>query len=56
MSSLPSPEAVRALLRSRSSIFPVMYTDEPIDDAIIQDMLENANWAPNHKKNGTLAF
>ena len=50
MSNIPSPEAVRSLLRNRSSIFPAMYTDEPVDDAIIQDMLENANWAPNHKK------
>lgn len=50
MSKIPSPEAVRDLLRSRSSIFPAMYTDEPIDDAIIEEMLENANWAPNHKK------
>lgn len=50
MSTLPSPEAVRALLRNRSSIFPAMYTDAPIDDSIIEDMLANANWAPNHKK------
>jgi nitroreductase len=27
-----------------------MYTDEPIDQAIIEEMLENANWAPTHKK------
>ena len=27
-----------------------MYTDEPIDDEIIRDMLEKANWAPTHKK------
>jgi nitroreductase len=27
-----------------------MYTDEPVDEAIIREMLENANWAPNHKK------
>ena len=50
MSELPSPEKVSALLRSRSSIFPAMYTDEPISDEIIHDLLENANWAPNHKK------
>lgn len=50
MSELPNPEKVSALLRSRSSIFPAMYTDEQISDEIIQDLLENANWAPNHKK------
>lgn len=50
MSELPSPEKVCALLRGRSSIFPVMYTDEPIAEDIIRELLENANWAPNHKK------
>lgn len=50
MSTIPSPEALRTLLRNRSSIFPAMYTDAPIDENIIKDMLENANWAPNHKK------
>lgn len=50
MSDTPSPAAISQLLRSRASIFPAMYTDEPIDKAIIEEMLENANWAPNHKK------
>lgn len=50
MSKFPSPEKVKELLRNRSSIFPAMYTDEPIAEEIIHELLENANWAPNHKK------
>lgn len=37
-------------IRSRRSIFPRAYVDRPIDRAIIEEVLENANWAPNHKK------
>lgn len=41
--------AVNDLIRNRRSIFLAQFTDEPVDDAIIKDMLENANWAPTHK-------
>ncbi len=37
------------LIRNRRSIFPNMYTGERVDDEIIKQMLENANWAPAHK-------
>jgi nitroreductase len=37
------------LIKSRRSVFPKDYTGESIDDAIIHQMLENANWAPTHK-------
>lgn len=37
------------LIRERRSIYPNMYSNEPVDDAIIQEMLENANWAPTHR-------
>lgn len=37
------------LIRSRRSVFPRDYTGEKIEDAIIYQMLENANWAPTHK-------
>lgn len=51
MPSLPTPDAVRELLRTRKSVFPPMYQGEqPIDKAVIEDILENANWAPTHKK------
>ena len=37
------------LIRNRRSVYPAQYTSEPVDDAIIKEMLENANWAPTHK-------
>ena len=37
------------LIRERRSIYPNMYSDEPVDDAVIREMLENANWAPTHR-------
>lgn len=38
-----------SLIQKRRSIFPKDYTGEEVDDAIVQQMLENANWAPTHK-------
>jgi nitroreductase len=42
-------EEFNELIRSRRSIYPAQYTGEKVDDRIIDQMLENANWAPNHK-------
>ena len=39
---------INQLIRSRRSIYPGQYSGEPIDDGIIHDIMENANWAPNH--------
>ncbi|MEZ4987835.1 MAG: nitroreductase [Saprospiraceae bacterium] len=51
MNTVLTPAAVSALIRSRKSVFPAMYDgNQPIDKAIIEEMLENANWAPTHKK------
>jgi nitroreductase len=41
---------VNTLIRSRRAVFPQMYNKEEITDAEIKDILENANWAPTHKK------
>lgn len=43
------PTDFNQLIRNRRSIFPKDYTGEKVDDAIIRQMLENANWAPTHK-------
>lgn len=42
-------ELVNTLIRNRRSVFQQQYTEEKVDDAIIRQMLENANWAPTHK-------
>src|SRR5882762_269825 len=42
-------EEINALIRNRRSVFPRDYSGEIVDDKIILQMMENANWAPNHK-------
>mgnify|MGYP002526289420 CR=1 FL=1 len=45
---------VNQLMRRRRTIKPITktgepnYRDEPLDEALIQNLLENANWAPTH--------
>ena len=36
-------------MQERRSIYPNMYSDVPVDDGIVREMLENANWAPTHR-------
>jgi len=36
-------------MRERRSVFQKEYTKEPVDDAIVRQILVNATWAPNHK-------
>lgn len=41
---------INTLIRQRRSTFPRQYdAGKHVDDAIVRQMLENANWAPNHK-------
>ncbi len=42
-------EIINNVIKERRSIYPNMYTGEPVPDVIIKQMLENANWAPTHK-------
>ena len=44
-----TPEDITILIRKRRSVFPKDYTGEQVDDSIVHQMLENANWAPTHK-------
>ncbi|MFT4537030.1 MAG: nitroreductase [Saprospiraceae bacterium] len=44
------PDELTKLIKSRRSIFPAMYNDKPIDRENILKILENGNWAPNHKR------
>ena len=42
-------EEFNTLIKSRRSVFQNQYTGERVEDSIIKQMLENANWAPTHK-------
>ena len=45
-----SPGQVNELIKNRRSTFPKQFAaGKKIDDAIVQQLLENANWAPTHK-------
>ncbi len=43
------PSEVDQLIRHRRSVFPRDYSGARVSDEIINQMLENANWAPTHK-------
>lgn len=38
------------LIKRRRSVFPPQYNSQPISKEVIEEILEAANWAPNHKK------
>ncbi|MEO1263722.1 MAG: nitroreductase [Bacteroidota bacterium] len=44
-----TPSQVSELIRKRRSVFPKSYTGSPISREIVEEVLENANWAPTHK-------
>ncbi len=45
-----TPDQINTLIRQRRSIFPNTYNDRPISDEVLHEILENANWAPTHRK------
>ena len=45
-----SPEQVDHLIRTRRSVYPDQFVKgKKIPDELVMRLLENANWAPNHK-------
>jgi nitroreductase len=42
-------KALNKLIQTRRSVFPPVYNDKPIPKKAINEILENANWAPTHK-------
>ena len=42
-------QEINKIIATRRSIFQQNYTGERVDDVIVKQMLENANWAPTHK-------
>jgi len=43
------PDIVNALIKNRRSVFQAQYSGERVSDAVVEQMLYNANWAPTHK-------
>jgi nitroreductase len=43
------PSIIDQLIRKRRSVFPQHFTGQRVDDKIVQQMIENATWAPTHK-------
>ena len=44
-----NPDEISRLIRHRRSLYPAQYSREIIKKEIIDEILENANWAPTHK-------
>jgi nitroreductase len=43
-------EEVNKIIRNRRSMFVAQFKEnDPVEDHIIEELLENANWAPTHK-------
>jgi len=43
-------EEINKIIRGRRSMFIAQFKEnDPVEDAIISEILENANWAPTHK-------
>ena len=45
---MKSSESLMQLIRQRRTVKPVLYTEQVIEESIIDEILESANWAPNH--------
>jgi nitroreductase len=41
-------QEINRLIKTRRSSFPAQFSGAKIDEAIIEQILENANWAPTH--------
>lgn len=48
MNSFSTTE-LNTLIRYRRSIFQQQFSGERVPDEVVKQMLENANWAPNHR-------
>lgn len=42
-------DIINSIIRNRRSIYQQQFSGERIDDAIVEQLLENANWAPTHR-------
>jgi nitroreductase len=44
-----NPEWLNKVIANRRSLYQQQYSGVPVSDVIVDQMLENANWAPTHK-------
>ena len=44
-----TPRTAAQIIRERRSRFPAEYSGARLDDALVEHVLESANWAPTHK-------
>lgn len=45
----PDPDQFNQLVAHRRSVFPQDYTGEKVSDEMVNQILDNARWAPTHK-------
>lgn len=43
-------DTITDIIKGRRAVFPTQYIDQEITDETILQILENANWAPSHRK------
>lgn len=43
-------EILKSIIQRRRSVFPKDYTDAKIPQSVVEEIIESANYAPNHKK------
>lgn len=49
-------KVLKEIIKSRRSIFPKDYTDQVIDEEILDEILNSATFAPNHKRTKPWCF
>ena len=44
-------ENINTIIQQRRSIYPKEYTGQKLDNQVVEILLQNANYAPNHLSN-----
>jgi len=56
MDKIMSAEQFNELVKARRSVFPDSYTTKAIPKEVVMQILENANWAPTHRRTDPWRF
>lgn len=43
-------QTLRHIISTRKSIFPPEYSDAPIAEEVLEEIISSADYAPNHKR------